>query len=107
MLNRLMRIVVMFDLPTNTKEHRKEYTKFHSFLMRDGYDMLQYSVYARICPNGDSADKHLKRLRTYSPSKGAVRVITITNKQFAEAHIITGDRTRQEKRVTEAQMLLF
>lgn len=102
-----MRIIVMFDLPTDTKKSRKEYTQFRSFLLRDGYDMLQYSVYARICSHSDAADKHLKRLRLYAPKKGAVRVIAITNKQFAEAHIITGDRTRQEKRVTESQMLLF
>ena len=97
----------MFDLPTESKENKKDYTDFRKFLLRDGYDMLQFSIYSRICPNLDSVHTHTKRLRHIAPRKGAVRVITVTNKQFAEAEILTGERKYQEKKITEAQLLLF
>ncbi|MFA5831705.1 MAG: CRISPR-associated endonuclease Cas2 [Candidatus Paceibacterota bacterium] len=107
MINRFMRMLVMFDLPTDGKENKKYYTDFRKFLLRDGYDMIQFSVYSRICANLDAVDKHLKRLRHVAPRKGAVRVITITNKQYGDAEIVTGERRRQEKRMNEAQISLF
>ena len=69
--------------------------------------MIQYSVYSRICSNLDMAETHLKRLRFWAPRKGAVRVLLLTNKQFADAIILTGDKKYQEKRINESQLLLF
>jgi len=97
----------MFDLPVETKENKHEYTIFRRFLIQDGYDMLQFSVYSRICSSLDSAHTHLKRLKSWAPRKGAVRVMLITNKQFADAIILTGVKKAQEKKVNEAQLLLF
>lgn len=106
-MNRFMRILVMFDLPTKTKKNKVDYTIFRRFLIRDGYDMIQLSVYSRICPNTDAAGKHINRLKVWTPRKGAVRVLLVTNKQFADTLILTGSRTPQEKRINEAQLLLF
>jgi len=97
----------MFDLPVDSKENKKEYTDFRKFLLRDGYDMLQFSIYSRICPNLDAVHAHTKRLRRVAPRRGAVRVITVTNKQFAEAEILTGEKKPQENRITNKQILLF
>lgn len=102
-----MRILVMFDLPVVRDKDRKQATQFRNFLMRDGYDMLQFSVYSRICANSDAVKKHTKRLLTHVPKNGSVRIITITNKQFAEATIAAGERKSQEKTINEAQLLLF
>ena len=52
---KIMRVVVLFDLPTNTKGERRAATQFRKFLLDDGFNMLQYSVYTRLCPNRDSA----------------------------------------------------
>ena len=43
-----MRMLVFFDLPVVTKTHRRAYTVFRRFLLNDGYDMIQFSVYGRI-----------------------------------------------------------
>ncbi len=80
---------------------------FRKFLLRDGYDMLQFSVYSRICPNLDAVETHVSRMKRVAPSDGAVRVITVTNKQFSDAEIVTGVKKSQEKRVTNEQILLF
>lgn len=102
-----MRLIVMFDLPVVSDKNRKQATKFRNYLMKDGYDMLQYSVYSRICANADAVDKHIKRLITNTPLQGAVRILTITNKQFSEAVIAAGQKDPQEKRINESQLILF
>ena len=61
-MNRLMRILVMFDLPVKTKAERRSATQFRNFLVGDGYHMVQYSVYARICNGRDSVETHKKRI---------------------------------------------
>ena len=66
-MNRFMRIIVMFDLPVITEKERKIATKFRKFLLDDGYIMMQYSVYSRICKNNDDLNKHIELLQNYSP----------------------------------------
>lgn len=97
----------MFDLPTGTNKNKKDYIDFRRFLLRDGYDMIQYSVYSRICRDGESARRHIERMKLWAPRAGAIRVLLITNKQFAEAVIVTGKKKDQEKKINEAQLLLF
>lgn len=97
----------MFDLPTETNKNKKDYIDFRKFLIRDGYDMIQYSVYSRICRDGESARRHIDRMKLWAPKTGAIRVILITNKQFAEAVIVSGKKTTQEKKLNESQLLLF
>lgn len=106
-MSRFMRLLIMFDLPVDTPHHRKEYGNFRKFLMKDGYDMVQFSIYSRICPNADAAETHLRRARHAAPRKGAVRAMIVTNRQFAEAEILTGDKRPQEKRIHANQLLLF
>lgn len=79
---RFMRILVFFDLPVVKKEQRKIYTRFRNFLLKDGYYMLQFSVYVRICRGRDSIEKHLNRLKLSVPAKGSVRYLLITDKQY-------------------------
>lgn len=55
-MNRLMRILVMFDLPVKTKAQRRSAAQFRKFLVEDGYHMVQYSVYARVCNGRDSVE---------------------------------------------------
>ena len=64
-----MRIIVFFDLPVVNKKERKVYAQFRKFLLKDGYDMVQYSVYSRLCNGNDMMNKHLKRLGQSLPSK--------------------------------------
>ena len=101
-----MWLFVFFDLPVKTKQERKTSTRFRTFLLKDGYMMIQFSVYARICNGQDRIDKHLKRLQHVIPEKGSVRVIQITDKQYERMKILVGNRTNNEKTKSE-QMLLF
>lgn len=96
---RFMRLLVFFDLPTLTRADKRAYVLFRRFLLQDGYDMIQWSVYGRIINSGEVAEKHLKRLRASLPAKGSVRCMKVTEKQFAQIEILVGNFTVQEKKV--------
>jgi len=102
-----MRLIVFFDLPTTSKQAKREYTLFRRFLLNDGYDMLQWSVYGRIVNGRDAEQKHLKRLKAHLPPAGSVRCLTVTEKQFAAMRLLVGKRSSQEKSVGSEQLLLF
>ncbi len=102
-----MRLIVFFDLPTKTKKDKRAYVLFRRFLLKDGYDMLQFSVYGRVVNGFDDAEKHLKRLQDSLPPAGSVRCLKVTEKQFTKMLILVGDTSLQEKMVTQSQLLLF
>lgn len=89
---RVMRMLVLFDLPTGSKRERKSYADFRKFLIKDGYHMEQFSVYTRVLLSRDSADVHLKRLKANLPSAGAVTVLTLTEKQYQAREVLVDSR---------------
>ena len=93
---RFMRIIVFFDLPTLTKSDRKNASRFRNFLVKDGYIMLQLSVYSRICKGQDDVDKHAKRLKSLIPKEGSVRLLTIPEKQYASMEVLVGTLKKEE-----------
>jgi CRISPR-associated protein Cas2 len=104
---RFMRMMVFFDLPSVTKTEKRAYTLFRRFLLNDGYDMIQYSVYGRILNGNDDEEKHSKRLIANLPSEGSIRVLTVTEKQYASMKMLVGLPLFQEKKVNANQILLF
>ena len=72
-MNKFMRIVVFFDLPVVTAKEKKAAAKFRKFLIKDGYNMMQWSVYSRICNGTDSVAMHRQRLKQNLPENGSVR----------------------------------
>ena len=104
---RFMRLLVFFDLPVVTKAERRAYTVFRRFLVNDGYDMIQFSVYGRILNGNDAQEKHMKRLVSNLPPDGSVRCLTVTEKQYASMKLLVGLPLFQEKALKINQMLLF
>ena len=102
-----MRMLVFFDLPMVTRAEKRAYTVFRRFLLNDGYDMIQFSVYGRILNGSDAVQKHSKRLMINLPPAGSVRVLTVTEKQFASMKLLVGLPLFQEKKVNANQMALF
>lgn len=106
-MTKFMRIIVFFDLPVKSKKQRREATKFRNFLLSDGYHMLQYSVYVRVCNGIDSVETHKNRLRAGLPSSGAVRMLVITEKQFDSIEILLGRTTICDEPQECQQLMLF
>jgi CRISPR-associated protein Cas2 len=99
--------MVFFDLPMVTKSEKRAYTLFRRFLLNDGYDMMQYSVYGRILNGVDAEQKHMQRLVQNLPPEGSVRVLSVTEKQFASMKLLVGMPLFQEKKVSAQQVLQF
>ncbi|TWI90787.1 CRISPR-associated endonuclease Cas2 [Chitinophaga japonensis] len=85
-----MWILVLFDLPTETKKDRKNYTDFRKKILADGFQMFQFSMYIRHCSSKENAEVHQKRVKSILPSKGHVGILTITDKQFGMMEIFRG-----------------
>ncbi|MCC6403225.1 MAG: CRISPR-associated endonuclease Cas2 [Fimbriimonadaceae bacterium] len=88
-----MWVLVMFDLPVETTEQRRRYARFRKDLLKDGFDRMQYSVYARPCPSDENATVHRKRIEDRVPSEGQVRIIMFTDKQFERMEVFYGKLT--------------
>ena len=80
---RYMRLIVFFDLPVDTPAQRKDYRVFRKFLLKDGYLMLQESVYAKLVVNDGAAGNAVQRLRKNRPPSGLVQVLRVTESQFS------------------------
>lgn len=103
---RCMWLFAMFDLPVDTPENRRNYTRFRSALLRDGFLMLQFSVYARFMPSDEAAQVHLKRARQALPPGGQVRLLAVTDHQFSRMEVYQGKRLRAAE-ANPDQFLLF
>ncbi len=87
---RIMWVFVYFDLPTETKKDRREYALFRKALIKDGFSMVQYSIYARHCPSAENAEVHKKRVKRSLPPHGEVIIFEITDKQFGSMEFYRG-----------------
>lgn len=88
---RYMRIMVFFDLPTLTAGNRKEYVKFRKYLIKNGFIMLQESVYCKLTLNSTVSEAVVQGIRKNKPPEGLVQVLTLTEKQFSKMELITGE----------------
>lgn len=82
--------MVAFDLPVQTKEQRKLATDFRNFLLDDGYQMMQFSVYVRACVSFARQETHIDRLKKNLPPEGKVRAIFVTRSQWERSFVIYG-----------------
>lgn len=104
---RFMRIIVIFDLPTGTKKERKEAGNFRKSLIKDGFFMLQYSIYVRLCNGHNDVKKHMYRISKELPSKGSVRAIVLTEQQYSDIKILLGTPSELEKAYKSEQLIVF
>ena len=86
-----MRMLVFFDLPTETDAERREYRRFRKLLIRNGFLMLQESVYCKLLLNSTTQGSMAELIRKNRPNQGVVQMLTITEKQFAKIEYITGE----------------
>ena len=103
---RIMWILVVFDLPTETKKDRKSASRFRKDLLQDGFSMFQFSIYVRHCPSRENADMHIRRVKATLPERGHVGIITITDKQFGAMELFFSGK-KAPKPETPQQLELF
>ncbi|HEM3522591.1 TPA: CRISPR-associated endonuclease Cas2 [Streptococcus suis] len=89
---RYMRMLLMFDMPTETVDERRAYRKFRKFLINEGFIMHQFSVYSKLLLNNSASNAMLERLKANNPKKGNITLLTVTEKQFARMIYLHGQR---------------
>lgn len=93
----VMWLFVMFDLPVVSKKERKDAALFRKNLEKDGFVMHQYSVYIRYCGSLESAQVHIKRVKSFAPEKGHICILSITDKQYSNIIHIWGAIEKKAK----------
>ncbi len=99
-MNSFMRIILFFDLPMITEDDKRIYTRFRKQLVRNGYMMLQFSVYSKICTNREAAVNNILKIKKNVPEKGSIRILLVTEKQYSKMEIILGGKSRIENILT-------
>ncbi|MBR1630307.1 MAG: CRISPR-associated endonuclease Cas2 [Paludibacteraceae bacterium] len=103
---RIMWVLVLFDLPTETKRERKAYADFRKRLLADGFTMFQFSIYLRHCPSAENAEVHIRRVKQNLPEFGQVGILCITDKQFGKIEIFSA-RKQSSPNQPPQQLELF
>lgn len=93
---RFMRLVLFFDLPTDTSDERKEYRRFRKFLIKDGFIMMQESVYSKLAINQTSLNLCIERIKKNKPISGLVQVLKVTERQYADMEYIVDKASHRE-----------
>ena len=102
-----LRLLCFFDLPMETNQEKRVYRNFRKDLIANGFEMLQFSVYCRTCPNRSFASKFYKKLSQSNLPSGNVRLLAVTEKQFSEMVLIIGGKTKQEEVVSDNKLVVI
>lgn len=86
-----MRVLVFFDLPVITEENRRAYRKFRKFLLKNGFLMLQESVYCKLALNSTAVRTIADNVHKNKPEEGLIQLLSVTEKQYAKMDIIIGN----------------
>ncbi|KMQ70472.1 CRISPR-associated endonuclease Cas2 [Chryseobacterium koreense] len=103
---RIMWVMVLYDLPTETKAMQRAANLFRKRLEDDGFALFQFSIYIRHCPSRENAQVHIKRVKSWLPKYGKVAIMNITDKQFGDIELFYA-RSKEEPPPTYQQLELF
>ena len=95
-LTRYMRILLMFDLPSQDDYEKKEYRIFHKQLIKNGFVMIQFSVYVKAVNSYSKVKREVDKLKNYIPQNGNIRALAVTEKQWLDMYLILGHRNVNE-----------
>lgn len=88
-----MRTMVFFDLPNVYSKDKRNYQLFRKFLVRQGFIMMQESVYSKIVLNNQQSNLLIEKIKKQAPKRGLIQVLTITEKQYSQMKYIIGKNT--------------
>jgi CRISPR-associated protein Cas2 len=74
----------MFDLPVSTPAERHLATRFRNFLLDEGFEMSQFSVYFRFCGDRTHTPPYVSKIRKSAPPGGKISILFFTDKQFSD-----------------------
>ncbi len=87
-----MRLILFFDLPMETDKNRLEYTRFRKYLIKNGFIMMQKSVYTKLVMNNVTSLAIKENIAMNLPSEGIVELLEITENQFSRIEYLVGKK---------------
>lgn len=72
-------------------ENRRAYVHFRKFLLKNGFLMLQESVYCKLALNSTAVNAIVENIHKNKPEEGVIQLLTVTEKQYAKMDIIIGE----------------
>ncbi|MBR1748026.1 MAG: CRISPR-associated endonuclease Cas2 [Clostridia bacterium] len=90
-----MRMIVFFDLPMETSKNVRDYNAFRKYLIKQGFIMMQKSVYTKLIMNNVAGIAVKKDLYKNLPPKGLVEILEITENQFSRIEYAVGDGQKE------------
>ncbi len=96
----------MFDLPVATRAQSHNATAFRNFLLDEGFEMSQFSIYARFCNGKEQFESFLRRIEINLPPAGDVHILGFTDRQYENMVRFSGS-TRGKRRKNPDQLALF
>ncbi|PID66956.1 MAG: CRISPR-associated endonuclease Cas2 [Fusobacteriales bacterium] len=101
-----MRILLFFDLPTLTIANKRNYTHFRKTLIKNGFFMMQESVYCKIALNMTNVNTIMRILEENKPDEGFIQILVITEKQFEKMITLLGDFETETLNTDERLVIL-
>lgn len=102
-----MRMICMFDLPVETDVEKRRYRIFRKNLIKEGFSMIQYSVYVRVCPSREYAKRLELRIKKITPPEGNVRLLCVTEKQYDDMVLLVGSRSTTESTIGTERLVIL
>lgn len=103
---RYMRILLFFDLPTLTIANKRNYIHFRKTLIKNGFFMMQESVYCKIALNMTNVNTVMRILEENKPDEGFIQILVITEKQFEKMITLLGDFESETLNTDERLVIL-
>lgn len=91
-----MRLILFFDLPSKEDYEKKDYRLFHNALIKNGYVMMQFSVYIKATNSNSKIKREIEKIRKFIPRSGNIRIISVTEKQYNNMEVILGHKNINE-----------
>lgn len=101
-----MWIFVMFDLPVGSRAEMHAATRFRQFLLDEGFEKSQFSVYARFCNGKEQFEAYMRRIEANLPARGEIHILTFTDRQYENIVRFSGQRRRRPRKNPD-QLALF
>lgn len=93
--------------PTNKRGTKTAYTEFRKLLISDGFILWGPELYMRVVTSRKSADTHIRRLKERHPSTGTIRILRLTERQFASIIDLTETEDFQERIVGSNEIVMI
>ena len=106
-LYKQVRVLILYDLPMTEIDDKKEYSKFRRDILKLGCYIVQFSVYAKVIKNEIYYKSFIDKLKKILPTKGEIRVIKITEKQYEDMMFLNGSKNNYEKRISNDNLVVF